>query len=509
MKHIPYCHILTAACIGFINLLMIVPTQGQTTAAASAAQEEHALQKAQRADSPPQREKRGRKGDILPMPTVIWEEASLIVARPTATTADIHILPRQNGSGTLCYAPEGVSTAVTRLACPAFIAQKPTLIPLKGLMPNTRYTYWLEWSKDRRSPDHAFQTQRAPGTPFQFIVQGDSHPERGQQHTPALYEQSLKRVAREKPDFFIALGDDFSVDTLRDFTPAAVETRYRLQREYLGFVGAQASLFLVNGNHEQAARCNLDGTSNNIAVWAQNARETYFAQPAPNAFYTGDAEAVEHIGLLRDYYAWTWGDALFVVIDPYWHSKQAVDNKLGTREKNNDEWNSTLGDAQYHWLKTTLASSKTPFKFVFTHHVLGRGRGGIECSARGEWGGGDPQGRASFAQMRPGWEMPIHQLLATNHVTILFQGHDHLFCKQERDGVIYQTCPLPAGPSDCRENFEAYRSGTSIPGSGFVRVTVQSNTVHVAYVKNILTKDTTPGHDGEIAFQYTIPKQKE
>ncbi len=49
-----------------------------------------------------------------------------------------------------------------------------------------------------------------------------------------------------------------------------------------------------------------------------------------------------HIGFLCDSYDWAWGDALFVVIDSYWHSPEPVDN------------------------------------FVFSHHVLGTGRGGIE-----------------------------------------------------------------------------------------------------------------------------------
>lgn len=108
--------------------------------------------------------------------------------------------------------------------------------------------------------------------------------------------------------------------------------------------------------------------------------------------------------------------------------------------------------------------------------------------------------------MRPGWEMPVHQLLVKNHVTILFQGHDHLFCKQELDGVIYQTCPLPAGPPDCRENFAAYRNGSSVPGSGFVRVTVEPRNVRVDFLRNILPKDVAFGKDGSVAFTYTVNK---
>jgi hypothetical protein len=76
----------------------------------------------------------------------------------------------------------------------------------------------------------------------------------------------------------------------------------------------------VNGNHEQAARYLLDGTPDNVAVWAQNARNAYYAEPAPDGvFYTGNVEQIPFInGPLRNYYAWTWGNALFVVIDPYW-----------------------------------------------------------------------------------------------------------------------------------------------------------------------------------------------
>jgi len=448
-------------------------------------------------------EKRKDNGDALPMPTPMWTNASLIVARPTDSTVDINVFPRRDLQARICYRKKGEDTIQQGLPT-EMKAGEPCVLHIDNLTVNSAYDYWLDCGTTGKSPECTFHTQLKPGTPFQFIVQGDSHPERGHQHTPALYEQALKRIAMERPDFFIALGDDFSVDTLREITPAAVENIYRMQREYLSFVGAFGPLFLVNGNHEQASRCNLDGTANNVAVWAQNTREKYFSQPAPKEIYTGDTEKVAPIGFLRDYYAWQWGDALFVVIDPYWHSKTAVDNKLGSRDKNNDEWNSTLGDVQYQWLKKTLETSQARFRFIFTHHVLGRGRGGVECATRGEWGGGDGKGSGSFSQMRPGWAMPIHQLLVKNRVNILFQGHDHLFCKQELDGVIYQTCPLPAGAADSRENFEAYRSGTSVPGSGFLRVSVQPTNVQVDFVKNILPQDAQYGKDGGIAFSYRV-----
>ena len=42
--------------------------------------------------------------------------------------------------------------------------------------------------------------------------------------------------------------------------------RYTLQRPYFGIIGRMAPVFLVNGNHEPAARDLLDGTPNKVAV---------------------------------------------------------------------------------------------------------------------------------------------------------------------------------------------------------------------------------------------------
>ncbi|MCI0477231.1 MAG: metallophosphoesterase, partial [Anaerolineales bacterium] len=276
-------------------------------------------------------------------------------------------------------------------------------------------------------------------------------------------------------------------------------------------VGSSAPIFLVNGNHEQAAQYNLNGTPNNVAVWAQLARNRYYPQPAPDNFYSGDAQPVEHIGLLRDYYAWTWGDALFVVIDPYWHSPVPVNNVLGgLGRQQRDMWSITLGDAQYQWFKKTLEQSNAKYKFVFTHHVLGTGRGGVELADEFEWGGKGRNGAWEFDKMRPGWELPIHQLMAKNGVTIFFQGHDHIFVQQELDGVIYQSLPEPANPFYSWENDDAYKSGNKFPNSGHVRVTVSPTQVKVDYVRSYLTKDEGAGKkSGEVAFSYTVaPKVK-
>lgn len=392
-------------------------------------------------------------------------------------------------------------------------AGKPLEIALDGLSPNTRYFYRLLYRDRAGNPSSAsdefsFQTARPAGSSFTFSIQGDSHPERVKtQFDAELYTRTLMTVASDRPDFYILMGDDFSVDTLNPATinAAQVTERYTLQKPYLTLIGRSAPLFLVNGNHEQAARYLLDGTPNNVAVWAQNARNAHYAQPAPDGFYTGNVESVPFIGLLRNYFAWTWGDALFVVIDPYWTSPVAVDNTFGNDTKRSNLWDVTHGDAQYQWLKATLEQSKAKYKFVFAHHVMGTGRGGVEVARLWEWGGENQAGVSEFLARRPTWLNPIHKLMADNKVTILFQGHDHIWVRQSLDGVTYQTLSQPADPNYSLFNADAYLTGDKLPNSGYTRVNVTPAGVKVEYVRTYLAKDESPTQvHGAVAKSYTV-----
>jgi hypothetical protein len=417
-----------------------------------------------------------------------------ILGRPTNNSMTINVVPAKAMDIVVDY---GTTAGVYDHQSAAVSAPggSPIEITLDQLQPNTRYYYRLRYG-DSTGAEHSFMTQRAPGSTFTFGIQGDSHPERvNDQFNADLYERTLRSAASDQPDLYIAIGDDFSVDRLKTVNANTVRQLDINQRQWLGQVGAP--VFLVNGNHEQAALANLNGTPDNVAVWAQTSRNAYYPQPAPDSFYTGDAKPVEFIGQLRDYYAWEWGDALFVVMDPYWHSPQTVDNQFGTdhaSKGNRDLWNVTLGGEQYRWFKQTLENSTAKYKFVFTHHVLGTGRGGIEDAGGYEWGDA-----ANLAAHRPGWDKTIQQLMADNGVTIFFQGHDHIFVKQELDGVIYQTLPEPANPNYAYENDNAYKTGDKFPNSGHVRVTVSPENAKVDYVRSYLDKPD------EVAFSYTVP----
>lgn len=438
---------------------------------------------------------------------------SIILGRPTTGSIALSMLATSDLEVYIEYG-KGPGSYTGRTDAVNLQKDLPAVVEITGLDKDAGY-YYRALSRAAGQADFTpgtaatFQTQRARGSRFNFGVQGDSHPERlNNMFNPALYSLTMENAASKKPDFYFTMGDDFSIENLIDsdrLSQQAVDGVYAYQRTFLGVPGSSAALFPVNGNHEQAARYLLDGSEDSAAVLAGKSRLKYYPLPAPGIFYSGDSEQVEFVGLPADYYAWTWGDALFVVIDPYWHSPVAVDNVAGGGEKRKDMWEVTLGSDQYEWFHKTLEVSNAKYKFVFAHHVNGTGRGGTELAGLYEWGGRNGQGASEFSTRRPGWEMPIHQLMAANNVTIFFQGHDHLFARQELDGVVYQSVPNPADPTYQAFNSSAYKTGTVLPNSGFLNVTVSDSGVKVDYISSYLPNDEAAGRaNGEVAYSYTV-----
>ena len=196
-----------------------------------------------------------------------------------------------------------------------------------------------------------------------------------------------------------------------------------------------------------------------------------------------------------------------MVLDPYLHSAEAH----GRRPDEN--WGRTLGREQYDWLRTTLAASPARLKFVFVHHLVGgldgNARGGTEAAGLYEWGGHDPDGADTFAEHRPGWPMPIHQLLVEHGVSAVFHGHDHFYARQERDGIVYQLVPQPGHPGDTKlPRFAAeygYRSGDLLGGSGHLRIRVSRDAATVDYVlAGIGASGAAAPDNGHVAFSYTL-----
>lgn len=386
----------------------------------------------------------------------------------------------------------------------------PAEIVLSNLIANTEYYYRVNYrlpnsSQIQHRPEYHFHTQRSTGSSFTYVVQADPHMDYNTD--TALYRVCLQNQLEDTPDFMIDLGDFLMTDKLKNAANIVphdtIPFRCHLLRSYYENVTHSVPLYIAIGNHEGESGWYVNGTASNIAVWDAQERTKYFINPAPNAFYTGDTMHHAFIGQRENYYAWHWGDALFIVLDPYWYTQTKPDSLHG--------WRWTLGETQYNWLRTTLENSSAPFKYVFSHQLIGGdpdGRGGVEFADLYEWGGNNIDGTPGFASNRPGWYKPIKDVLAENKVSIFFHGHDHLFAKQEKDCLIYQETPQPSlhNFTSTSANLYGYLEGEILPNTGHIRVTVSPEGTLVEYVRAYKASDENASrHNKDISSSYFIP----
>lgn len=433
---------------------------------------------------------------------------SIILGRPTDTSITASIMFNQNTDYYIQYGTQtGIYTTNTNTI--TNIANIPDEVDLHNLMPDTRYYYRVQYHPTgggafTATPEYSFHTQRAAGSTFTFTLEADEHlyDKKGVDN---MYKVTLKNEAADNPDFMMSLGDIFGDDHHpNSITAQTLDSLHAYYRPFLGDICHSIPFYDCLGNHEGEKDFYLDSMPpNNMAVYATLARKKYYPNPFPNGFYSGDTlHEGFGMGMPENYYAWTWGNALFVVLDVYRYDSDT------TAKPTNWAW--TLGDMEYHWLESTLQNSTAQYKFVFAHHIRGEGRGGITNAHLFEWGGYDGSSGTnySFPTKRPGWAMPIHQLFTTYGVNIFFQGHDHLFAHEVLDNVTYQEVPMAADSTykiGMLANASAYTADT-IDGTGHIKVTVSSQCIKVDYIKAYLPADTLSGlhQNREVGFSYTI-----
>ncbi|NBU04812.1 MAG: T9SS C-terminal target domain-containing protein [Sphingobacteriia bacterium] len=438
--------------------------------------------------------------------TVTYKE---LLGRPTDNSITIQLFFNDTVEVAVQY---GTTSGVysNQTSWQAFTKNSPVDITLTGLQPNTKYYYCVNYRYPNTTsvtnrPEYTFHTQRPTGSTFSFIVQADPHLDSSSD--TALYRRCLKNQLEDNPDFTVDLGDFLMTDKLKNSSNVVphdtIPYRCQLLRSYYETSGHSVPLFIALGNHEGEAGWYNNGTANNIAVWDSQERKKYFNNPFPNTFYTGDTTHNNYIGQRENYYAWQWGDALFIVLDPYWYTNPKPTATTG--------WRWTLGKTQYDWLKTTLENSTATYKFVFSHQIIGGdpdGRGGVEFADLYEWGGNNLDGTPGFATNRPGWYKPIKDLLTEHRVSIFFHGHDHFFGKQEKDCLIYQETPQPSLPIFTGTTVASgygYVSGQILPNTGHLKVTVAPSGVQVDYVRAFTpAQETTNRHNKDISATYFI-----
>ncbi len=440
----------------------------------------------------------------------------VLLGRPTDRSIAVSLLSTDSREIIVDYGTQS-GTYANQSALTTLPAGAPTVVTLAGLQPDTSYFYRVRHrtagtTAFSNAPEASFSTQRAVGKTFTFDIEADPH---YQDNEPPAWTTTLANVVADKPDFLIDLGDTFMDEKTNTLALSDI-TKSRQVVRATGFaqIGASVPLFLVSGNHDPELGWLLSATTPqaNPAVWGTQMRQLYFPCPVPGTFYSGSTATDPYTTAVRDaYYSFEWGNALFIALDPFWYSNQTV-------KKSNDPWAWTLGKAQYDWLTRTLSQSKATFKFIFMHHLVGGSfdalaRGGVEFAPYFEWGGKNLDDTNGFASQRPGWAMPIQDLLLANKVSAVFHGHDHLYIKQDlldangASQLVYQEVPQP---SRTNQNITSavpygYRTGVMYPSSGHVRVTVAPTQATVEYVRGVNATDTRAGiGNGAVQHRYTI-----
>lgn len=439
---------------------------------------------------------------------------SVLLGSPTDTSVKLSLYSAdQSGQVFVAW---GTGSFDRQTSPAALVAGEPLQLALDGLAPGTRHVYRVHFlatgsTTPSLSAEYAFRTARPAGSTFTFTLQADSHLD--ENANLEQYRRTLGNVLADAPDFHIDLGDTFMTEkhsgpftsvVQQASSQSVVDTRYAYERGNFGLVSHSVPIFLVNGNHEGEAGWLTNGTASNIGVWATLARKRYYLNPVAGGFYGGDTQQEAFVGTRASWYAWTWGDALFVVLDPYWNS---------AAQASKDGWNLTLGERQYRWLEQTLAASRAAWKFVFIHNLVGgldgQMRGGIEAAPYFEWGGREADGSAGFERRRPGWGLPVHALLVRHRVTAVFHGHDHFYAHQNLDGVVYQLVPQPAAnnTSNGAQLAASYRygAGTFLSSAGHLRVRVAPDGVQTEYVRAWLpASETAQRRNAQVDHSWSV-----
>ena len=365
------------------------------------------------------------------------------LAITASTSARVYV---EYGYSKSAYSAKTAVITVNKLA--------PALVSISGLKPSTKVYFRLRYATAAlkvflASAQATITTAKASASDT-FAVQADPHMD--ENSSAEVYNGTLKQIVASAPAFLMDLGDIFMTDKLTDKSEANIRARFELMSGFYNKLG-NIPIKIALGNH--------DGELGYSSFNTKKYRKEYFPEQ------TGDLA----------YYSFTGPNQLHIVLDPFTYT---------TTNPTVAGWEWTLGKTQYDWLKTTLNTSTATHKFIYIHHLLvgdPTSRGGVEVATFNEWGGNNVDGTYGFDSKRPGWGKPVHQLLVENKVSFIFKGHDHLYVKQELDGIIYQTVPQPSHSGDKINVAQyGYLSGKGVGGSGFLKVSTSGTDTKVDFI---------------------------
>jgi hypothetical protein len=339
-------------------------------------------------------------------------------------------------------------------------------IRLEHLKPDTEYRYQLfarlkDQSELQMLMENSFRTQRTTPSPFSFALFSDAHiyPSQEALDRYRILNKVTSSILVRGPDLSLMLGDN--IQTFTSHGGPMIEKRYgrilyAQLRHALGALPSSVPLFNIIGNWEGENGWHPERERG----WARQARMTWVPTPDPKTYPEGGSE-------FGDYYGFSWGDALFLVLNVsgYTSSDHTLQSPIGRA----DDW--TLGEVQKQWLHMRLSTSTAKWKFLFLHHPVG-GKGGNDLNSRYGRGGG----RAAHT----GEQALIHEWMKAYGVQVLFYGHDHVFTDILVDGIHYVCVGSAGAPWKFTEKETGYK--TFWTPSGYTWVDVHDTRVKISFI---------------------------
>lgn len=354
----------------------------------------------------------------------------------------------------------------------------------RDLLSATRYEYRVllkHGSEEKFLPaaTGSFRTQRKGPSSYTALLMTDPHtgsfpPGSG----PVLtLDKVVQNAARTNPEFVLELGDNVAWPGSREYPQkdaAGASNAYARYRRQIGPLSMNSPFYTIIGNWGgESGKFPQESIDTVAAV-----RRALLPNPNHLTYPQGGSDR-------EDYYAFSWGDVLYVMLNIQTYSKPSRPDQFPTlmADVNRiEEW--TLGEKQMAWFEATLKKATERFRFVCMHHPAG-GNAGDDLNTL--------YGRGGARACHTGEQVKIQSLMKKHKVQIFFYGHDHVFVDDVVDGIHY-TLPGSCGaPWKFTKQETGYERSWPDSGHAQLDVTPEQATVTFFNLENkILHRFSVP-----------------
>jgi hypothetical protein len=259
------------------------------------------------------------------------------------------------------------------------------------------------------NPSPQFTTQAAAGdsSPFTFDVFGDWGQVDANGNSPDM-ANLFAQVAASGARFAMTVGDNGypsgSQTNYGDLQQTGADTSAIFGPSFWTVAGSSVPLFSSVGNH------GLSGTSHtDITTWTQDQAVSSSGGSYANGTYNCCSGSTANYG--NEWYAFNAGPARFYVLDSAWG-----DSNGGTSTPYGQDYLNHFapGSPEYQWLLADLQAHPGTMKFAFMHYPW--------------YSANSSQTSDTFmTSVQPGATSSIESLLGQNGVKIVFNGHAHIY----------------------------------------------------------------------------------